>query len=159
MSELGSSAERRSKLRWVLAIVGLLVGNLLAMVFLAVAANTGGAEVIPDYYERASNYNDEIDEAARSRALGWTAQLALGATTIEVSLRDQVGASIAGAKVRVSGYPRAHASRRIDATLDMGAPGTYRVTLARPAIGWHDLTIHVERNGEQFSRRVVVEPR
>ena len=39
--------------KWILAIVGLLVGNVLAMVALAVAANVGKSEVIPSYYESA----------------------------------------------------------------------------------------------------------
>jgi hypothetical protein len=38
-----------ARTRWTLAIVGLLVGNVLAMVTLATLANTGESEVIPSY--------------------------------------------------------------------------------------------------------------
>ena len=37
--------------KWVLAIVGLLVANVLAMVTLAVAANVDKPQIIPSYYE------------------------------------------------------------------------------------------------------------
>ena len=40
-----------ARTKWILAIVGLLVGNVIAMVVLAIAANVGGSKVIPAYYE------------------------------------------------------------------------------------------------------------
>lgn len=39
------------KLRWVLAIVGLLVANVIAMVILAVTSSMHDPEVIPTYFE------------------------------------------------------------------------------------------------------------
>jgi len=39
------------RLRWVLAIVALLVANLVAMVILAVTSSMHDPEVIPMYYE------------------------------------------------------------------------------------------------------------
>lgn len=40
-----------ARTKWVLAIVGLLVGNVLAMVTLAVAANVDKPQIIPSYYQ------------------------------------------------------------------------------------------------------------
>lgn len=40
-----------ARTRWTLAIVGLLVGNIVAMVILATVAHVGQSTVIPDYYE------------------------------------------------------------------------------------------------------------
>jgi hypothetical protein len=37
--------------KWLLAIAGLLVANVIAMVILAVVANVGGSRVIPSYYK------------------------------------------------------------------------------------------------------------
>ena len=38
-----------ARTKWVLAIVGLLVGNILAMVTLAVAANVDKPQITPSY--------------------------------------------------------------------------------------------------------------
>lgn len=38
--------------RWLLAIAGLLLANIVAMVVLTVAAHRDGAQVIPDYDTR-----------------------------------------------------------------------------------------------------------
>jgi len=40
-----------ARTKWTLAIVGLLLGNILAMVTLATLANIGKSQVVPSYYE------------------------------------------------------------------------------------------------------------
>ena len=52
------------RLRWILAIAGLLGGNVIAMVILAVVANNGGTQVIPAYYDKAAHYDDELTDSA-----------------------------------------------------------------------------------------------
>ena len=37
------------KLRWTIAIVGLLLANLIAMTVLIVVANSGASQVLPEY--------------------------------------------------------------------------------------------------------------
>jgi nitrogen fixation protein FixH len=145
--------------KWVLAIVGLLGGNVIAMIILATTAATQSSQIIPDYYAHAAAYDDSIDQAARSRALGWTADASLSSATIDVSVRDAAGAPLAGARVHVGGYQRAHAAQRFELDLtDLGG-GRYRAaTTAEPA-GVHDLTIVVDRGAEHYSRMVTVETR
>jgi len=145
--------------KWTLAIVGLLGGNLIAMAVLATTANRGGAQVIDDYYEKSVHYDDAIDEAARSTALGWSADPTLSADTLEVRVHGASGAPLAGARVRVDGYPRAHASDRF--AIDLVAIGgdRYRAHVPGRRTGVHDLTIRVELDGAQFTRRIAVEAR
>ena len=69
-------------MRWWLVIAGLLAGNAIAMVLLAVIASDGGTQVIPAYYDRAVHFDDEIDRASASRALGWHAEVAIAAGEI-----------------------------------------------------------------------------
>ena len=40
-----------ARTQWTIAIVGLLVANVVAMVVLAVTANVGASKVIPSYYQ------------------------------------------------------------------------------------------------------------
>jgi hypothetical protein len=39
--------------KWLLAIVGLLAANMIAMIVLTVIATNGASQVIPAYYNRA----------------------------------------------------------------------------------------------------------
>jgi nitrogen fixation protein FixH len=145
--------------RWTVAIVGLLGGNVLAMAALAVSAQHGTAQVIPGYYDKAVHYDDAIDEAARSRALGWSAEVSVVAGTIEVLVRDRAGAMLSGARVHVDGYQRSVAADRFDVELVSAGEGTYRAALHGRRLGWHDLTIAVEHGGQRFTTRATTEAR
>ncbi len=83
--------------KWLLAIAGLLVANVIAMMALAVAANHGGAQVIPDYYAKATHYDDELDSSSRSQALGWRVEVTVAGDVIDATVVDASGAPITGA--------------------------------------------------------------
>ena len=144
-----------AKTNWTLAIVGLLGGNLLAMGVLATTAHTTQAQIIPAYDVAAAHYDDTMAEAERSRVLGWSATAEMRAGQVEVRVVDATGATLSDARVRVVGYPRAHAVDRIDVALIALGGGLYRAPLR--ATGWHDLTIVVEHAGSAFSQRMAVE--
>ena len=142
--------------KWILAIVGLLAGNILAMVILATSAHGRDAQIIPDYYARAATYDQQMADSARSRALGWTADARLVAGNVEVSVRDAGGRALDAAKVRVAGYQRAHLAQGFDLPLAPIGGGTYRAPVTSGQ-GVHDLTIIVERDGTRFVETAVVE--
>jgi len=146
------------RLRWVFAIVGLLAVNIVAMVVLAVAANEGGAQVIPSYYDKAAHYDDEIDRARQSRALGWHADAAVFGGAVEVVVLDADGHAIDGASVRITGYQRAHAAEPLDVALKGIGGGRYRGEL-RARRGWHDLTVFAERAGARYLQHLAIEAR
>lgn len=145
--------------KWTIAIVVLLGGNLVAMVVLATTANRDDAQVIPGYYDKAVHFDDTIDEAARSAALGWSADTTLIASTIEVRVTDRAGNALAGARVRVDGYPRAHAVDTLESELVASGPGVYRARVGGERLGLHDLTIIVEHEGRRFTLQATVEGR
>jgi len=144
--------------RWILAIVGLLVANVVAMVILAVTSHVDKPEVIPEYYQRAVHYDDVIDEAAVSRALAWQTDTAMDRDTVSVEVRDAAGAPVVGARVRVAGYQRAHAVDGYDLELSAIGPGQYRARHAG-RLGFHDLEVTIERGPEKFVTRRTVEVR
>src|ERR1041385_2445411 len=94
---------------WIVAIAGLLGGNVIAMVSLAVLAGNGGNQGIPDYYEKGAHYDDEITRTAVSAELGWHASVAFVGGVLDVMVWDAAGKTIDGAVVRVTGFHRAHA--------------------------------------------------
>jgi nitrogen fixation protein FixH len=144
--------------KWPFAIAGLLAVNVIAAVTLAVLANRGGAEVIPDYYAKASHYDDELARSAMSQALGWRVEVALAGTRIDATVSDAAGKPIEAARVRITGYQRAHASELIDVELIATYAGHYRGAVPGRA-GWYDLVASVEAGDAHFTRRVVAEAR
>ena len=73
-------------------------------------------------------------------------------------MRDADGRPLAGAKVLVTGYHRAHAAQPFEARLDETGSGHYRGAGAQRD-GLHDLQIVVAHRGHQYTRRVSVEAR
>jgi nitrogen fixation protein FixH len=144
--------------RWVLAIVVLLAGNLVAMVILATVASVGHSEVIPDYYQQAAHYDDTLAEASASRALGWRVDATLIDGELAIFVRDASGAPLSEAQVRVTGYPRARAQDRFDVQLIAAGAGAYRGRGDRTP-GLHDLVIAVDRAGKRYVRRLLVDAR
>jgi nitrogen fixation protein FixH len=143
--------------KWTLIIVGLLVGNVLAMGALIVAASSDRAQIIPSYYQRAVAYDDELDAAEDSRRLGWQV-----ATTIDdmlvVAANDSSGLPISGARVRVAGFQRSHAAARFELELAATTPGRYQIAGTWEP-GVHDLIVTVTRGDDTFVSRVVAEAR
>ncbi len=144
--------------KWTIAIVGLLAGNVSAQVALAMVANAGKSQVIPDYYDHAAHYDDAIDEAAHSAKLGWRVTAAIVDGSAEVRAANADGTPLEGAVVRVTGYPRAHADRTFDLSLAATAAiGTYRARVQDAAEGRYDLRVVVERKGEHFGTTFTVD--
>lgn len=143
---------------WPLAIGGLLIGNVIATVVLAVVASDGGMQVIPAYYDRAAHYDDEIARASASRALGWHAEVAIAAGAIDVTVSDAAGRAVDGARVQVTGYQRAHAGEPVDVELARVGDGHYRAGV-RERRGWHDLTVVADRGDAHYQQRIAVEAR
>lgn len=120
--------------KWIVAIVVLLAGNLLAMAILIGAARSGHSQVIPAYYDKAVHYNDAIDQAARNRALGWHVESRWNGRELVADVFDRSGAPIADAKVEISAISRSGKGK-----------------------GLHDLTITATRGTDVFVDRATVE--
>lgn len=146
------------RLSWVVAIVALLGGNMVAMIVLATIANNGTNQVIPDYYARATHYDQELDRAAASRTLGWRVKVAIVAGTIDVMIADAAGEPVTGAGVRITGYQRAHAAEPVDLVLSTAGAGHYRGVLDGRR-GWYDLIAAIDAHGAHDTQHLVVEAR
>jgi nitrogen fixation protein FixH len=145
-------------LKWLVAIVALLGANVVAMVVLAVVANNGTNQVIPDYYTKAVHYDDELARSTVSQALGWHVEVAMVGGAIDATVRDVAGDAIPDAEVRITGYQRAHASDAVDVALSAAAAGHYR-GVVRAQRGQYDLVAVVEARGARYTQHLVVEAR
>lgn len=144
-----------SQVKWILAIGGLLAVNVIACVVLAVVAGSDTSQVIPDYYAKASHYDDQMARAAASQRLGWQLDVAVIGEALDASLRDANGQPIDGATVRITGYPRAHATEKLDIALQ---PRDGRYRAARPVRrGWYDLVVDIDARGAHDTRTIAIE--
>jgi nitrogen fixation protein FixH len=144
--------------KWIIAIVGLLAINVSAQVALAVTATNGNTQIIPEYYDKGVHYDDAIDQATKTRALGWHASAVIAGGALVVVVVDRHGAPLV-AHVHVTGYQRAHANDVIDLELARGDDGRYHAAIPSSRLGTHDLTIAVTRGDERFVAQAVVEAR
>jgi len=131
--------------KWISAIVGLLLANVVAMGILIGAANAGRSHILPDYYQRAVHYNDTIDQAARNQALGWSVDAKLNDHTARVVVRDRSGVEITDAKIDVIGAARARGGHGFAGLGTRVEPGIY------------DLTITITRGDAMFVEHVAAE--
>jgi nitrogen fixation protein FixH len=143
--------------RWILIVVGLLVGNVAMMGVLIAASSSSRPAIIPAYYDRAVAYNGELADADASRKLGWQATATIEQGRLSVHASDASGAAVRDARVHVIGVPRAQATARFERQLT-GTAGLYVVD-HRGATGVHDLEVHIERGTDHFVARLVVEAR
>jgi nitrogen fixation protein FixH len=143
-------------MKWIVGIVGLLAANVIAMMILAISANDGKAQVIPAYYDQALRYDNVLDDAAKSRALGWKVDASIVDGSLEVVVRDAAGAAITDATAKAKGYQRTHAEAPFDVALS-GQP--YRAALPTASTGWYDVVIVVERGRDRFTQKLSIEAR
>ena len=139
--------------KWVGAIVGLLLANVSASAVLVVASSRGASRVIPDYYERGVHYDDRLDEASRDRALGWHVDVTASDGALTMLATDRDGSPLTHATVHVVAEERSSGARRELATI-AGAAGAYRGASALH--GWVDLSIAIERDGKHYVEQQAV---
>jgi nitrogen fixation protein FixH len=143
-------------LRWILIVVGLLAGNVIAVVVLITAAGPADADrVLPDYYERAAHFDDEIAADEASAALGWKVDATIAGGMLEIRMVDAHGAPLAGVHVEVRGYHCAHAGEPVTLAPVEAAPGVYRAPLAAIPGVW-ELTVRSAQGHASHVARIEV---
>ncbi len=140
-----------AKTRWIGIIVGLLAGNAVAVaVLITMSSGQTAHRVLPDYYQRAANWDATMHEAQASADLGWRADVAIRGRELTLTVVDRAGAPVADARVELTAVPRG----RVDATATFAAvavgPGVYRVALSGDRGGLHDIALTVVRGDQRF---------
>ena len=143
--------------RWIVIVICLLAGNVLAGVVLIAAAHHGASRVLPNYYEDGVHYNDAIDQDARNRALAWHVGVSIDHGIATVTATDMHGQPIERAVVHIDGVGRSDAGLVILADLVASAPGEYRAHVA--GTGWIDVSVTIARGDDRYAHRVALEAR
>lgn len=142
--------------RWIAGVIATLVGGVIAMVALIIMAERANAgRIVPNYYQRAAHFDDDIAAADASRALGWTATTTLSADAVRVCLVDRAGRPVAATTTAVVTH-RAFPGQGQTATLTAGADGCAAAPLALRR-GVHDVTLAAVAGTDRFVASAVRE--
>ncbi len=139
-------------------VLGLL-GAHMVFIFTAITLGTGDPSfaVVPDYYEKAVDYDEHKALLARSTALGWSVELlpstladVKGQRELMLRLRDAEGQPVEGAEVQVTGYHLARAGEPIEMNCVQTLPGVYRGQGKMGREGFWQFEIDVSADGLRF---------
>jgi nitrogen fixation protein FixH len=155
--------------RWALVPVALLVSLTSGLaVMIRIAVHDPGFAVAPEYYQHALKWDEERERQRQSSQLGWSGTWdfsngeahAPGPAQVRplgLSLRDALGAPLAGARVTVSAFHNARAAEVQKLLFTERTPGEYVAQLQFRAAGiWH-LDVEVDARGQHFAQSSDVE--
>lgn len=161
-----AAASRKAGRFWGGLIVGLLAAQLLIGGFaIVLATGNPSAAIVPDYYEKALNWDQEMAARAESRALGWAVEISAGASadrlgdrTVVVSLTDGEGAAIEDASVtaRLYHHARASAPQTVDFAHRGGGRYVARPRMVRSGLWQVEATV-TRGSGEAGAERFVAD--
>eukprot|EP00752_Nemacystus_decipiens_P013680 g12133.t1 len=131
----GPSEQDEALRRFIMPSVVLgLLGAHMVFIFTAITLGTGDPSfaVVPDYYEKAVDYDEHKALLAQSAQLGWSVELVpsthadvAGQRELMLRLRDAGDQPVEGAEVRVTGYHLARAGEPVEMTCVQTLPGVY----------------------------------
>jgi nitrogen fixation protein FixH len=151
--------ERRAKWFWVTIIVGLLGSQLgIGVIAIVIANSDPSSKALPNYHQRALDWDKSVALQEKSRQLGWRLDLHVAPTVdpqlhraVMLTLTDAKGQPIEKATGNVKFFHHSLASDIQEYPLDELARGVYRVDsrLSRPGLWQMELRV-VGPHGEAF---------
>jgi hypothetical protein len=150
----------RSSRRWPLIIVALLAGHVLLMaVACTIAIRDKSFAVVPDYYGKALEWDQQKAEQLASTRLGWHVQVqagrhidAQGRRTIGFVVTDSDGKAIEGATLQTVYFHHARADQiqQVTLTADSNDPRRFPARLSMAAAGNWEFHFTVAARGQSF---------
>ncbi len=143
---------------WPAIVVGLLLMNV-TMCFTAVYLSQldRSHAILPDYYQRAVDWDRSAAARRASAALGWTAAFSfgdavsiLGERAVTLHLTDRDGRPVDDADVRLHYFHHARGAERFDGRLNRLSPGVYIASLPMRRAGLWEFEIVAARGDQTF---------
>ena len=151
----------RPSRRWPMIIVGLLAGHVtLMMVACAIATHDKSFSVVPNYYGRAVNWDQEQALRRASKELGWHVAVqasgrvdASGRRAVSFVLSDANGNPVRDATLEADFFHHAHpeAERVVKLEADPQQPGRFPALLSMPYSGTWEFHFAASGQGKTFT--------
>jgi nitrogen fixation protein FixH len=157
----GSSASRSAWLWGSVVVAFLILQLVIGGLAFNLATGDPSVAVMPDYHERALNWDEEMARRQRSDQLGWRATLTWGAVTanetggsgreVVVHVADTGGSAVTGGDASIQFFHHTRAGDVSTLTLQERASGEYVATLPMQKPGFWDIEFSLARGlGEAF---------
>ncbi len=152
--------------RWVGLVVGLLgMSVVIQGTALWLATSDPSFAVVEDYEQKARDWDKSRAIAARSAELGWTADLRAKplhrGVQLELTLTDQQGEAIEGARVSLVAFHNARANNKLRNELPHLSGALYGQALPLTREGLWEFQLEVRRGADLFTdvmrKSIVVE--
>ena len=149
--------------RWALVPVGMLAATVVGAVLVVTLAvnDRGAAAAEPDYYRKATAWDEWKEQLARNGALRWVvtpefgpAAGGSGLARLELTVADKHGVPIEHASVRAEVVPIRDADARVELPLAEGAAGRYGADVPLRTGGLWEIRTTVEWKGQRYVDRV-----
>lgn len=137
--------------------VALLGASLVGGLTMAnIAVDDPGFALEPEYYARATRFDEEQSRRTQSARLGWSVRVAeFGAGAepdgVVLALSERDGRPLTAARVSVVAFANARAARRFTVELTERAPGLYGARLPAPRAGLWELRVTARRASDELS--------
>ena len=148
----------RTWLFWPSVVIALLAGQLLVSLSAVYIAFTDRSHaVLPDYYERAVDWDQHQAARRDSAALGWHTTWRIddsadmfGQREVQLGLTDARGQAVFAEEVELVYFHHARAGRRATASMTSAGDGSYLATLAMREDGIWQIELTARRGSERF---------
>ncbi|MGN6544778.1 MAG: FixH family protein [Aureliella sp.] len=158
-------AERHACVTWCSLILLMLGGSVGMWIYAAVlAVSDPSMAVVPDYHEKALEWDKHLAAERATHALGWTiayvpgpAADASGERELTVFVRDSQAQPVSGAAGHLRLYHHARAGAAVTVELAEKEPGTYVCQVAMPRAGFWQMELALDRGDEHFEAESVYE--
>lgn len=160
------AAERpsRAAVFYMLLPVLLLGASVLGhVVMVSLATRDPGFSLVPDYYQKASNFESELEQRRANQRLGFQITVERfvvigedarsGDAILEVRFVDGAGQPLAGVDVGVAAFPVARADQQVSAKLEPSPdiPGKYVAKLGLSRPGLWELAFDAQSKAGRFT--------
>ncbi len=155
---IGDAIKTRRGARWMIIVVLLLAAHASLMTWAAIVA-TGDPNfvVIPNYYDKALNWDKDQARRSASAQLGWKVQIdvgtardALGRQTLTLRLVDHDGAPVPVDTLDVEAFHEASAASRLKLVVRATQPGTFPFQLPVHHSGFHQIEVNARLGSLEF---------
>lgn len=147
----------RPEYLWPGLVVGLLLFNIgVSMTILHFASSDGGAQIVPDYYARSVDYDQELQNKRASAALDWSVEIVFEDQQAALDVVDDNHRPVDGLEGTITFYRphRAEAEATVDIAASPDEAGRYYFANAADQPGLWDLQIEFEKSDLHYVERI-----
>lgn len=150
--------ERKARLIWATVIIGLLATQICMSLFAVfMATHTESLSIVPDYYNKAMDWDDEQNILKASEKLNWQTDIQAGPEidiygnrVLSIRVSDEDGKAIELDSISIDLFHHAHAGNIFQPELEKVTDGFYQTKVKLPYYGLWEIRVEADRGKNQY---------